>query len=292
MKALPWLLVALAACGSDHAAAPDAAATGDAAVETTISLRTTAFVQPPGETYHCWYFHAYTPVQAIAGFHPVAGAGVHHLALFFQPGGSVQPDRECETFGQWSLLYGAGVGTPDTAFPAGIAMPLRGDGVYILQVHILNATDQSLTVQAGVDLALTAPGAAYTRAGMFLAGNVSFSVPAHATGYTVTTDCTGKLPAGASLVGLFPHMHKLGARFQADLATQTLYDQPWQFDAQTLTMFQPAPTVATSDTLAMRCIYDNPGTTSVPFGLSTNDEMCFGAFYYTPATVDELDCIQ
>ncbi len=290
MKALPWLAL-LAACGSGRAPqSPDA--TTDAATETTISLRTTTFVQPPGETYHCWYFHAYTPMQAIAGFHPVAGAGVHHLALFFEPGGAVQADRECSTFGRWSLLYGAGVGTGDATFPDGIAMPLRDDGVYVLQIHVLNATDQSIAVQAGVDLALTPPGASYTRAGMFVAGNASFTVPAHTQGYTVTTDCTGKLPGGTSLIGLFPHMHKLGARFETNLAQQTIYDQPWQFDAQTLTMFQPAPTVAATDTLEMRCIYDNPGDAPVSFGLSTSDEMCFGAFYYTPATIDEIDCIQ
>jgi hypothetical protein len=265
MKILPALAV-LVACGPDHATqAPDAPAM-DAATALTISLRTTPFVQAPGETYHCWYFRVDTPMQAIVGFHPVAGAGVHHLALFFEPNGVMRPDRECSTFGQWSLLYGAGVGTGDAAFPDGVAMPTRSDGVYVLQVHILNATDQPLSIAAGVDLALSRAAAAYTRAGMFLAGNVSFSVPAHATNYTVTTACTGGFPAGARLIGLFPHMHKLGVRFATDLVSgPTLYDQPWQFDAQALTMFPSAPAVASTDTIEMRCTYTNPGDSAVAF---------------------------
>jgi hypothetical protein len=281
-------LVLIIACGgTPPPPAPDAA------VAPTISLRESGFQQAPGETYHCWYFQPDAPVgAAITTFHPVTSTGVHHLALFFEPGGSVRPDRECSTFGNWSLLWGAGVGTNDAALPDGVAVPMRRDGVYVLQIHILNATDQSVAIDAGVDLTLTEPGATYTRAGTFLEGNTSFTVPAHSTGTTVTTDCTGRLPAGAQLVGLFPHMHKLGAQFQTKLGGQTIYDQPWKFDAQTLAMFAPAPAVAASDTIEMRCIFNNPTDTAVSFGLSTNDEMCFGAFYYTPAVQDEIDCIQ
>jgi hypothetical protein len=279
-------LLLLAACGSSTpASSPDAPAASP-----TIQLRTTPFMQPPGETYHCWYFKPDAPAgTAIASFHPVTSAAVHHLALFFQPGGTVQPDATCNGFGPWSLLWGAGVGTGDTVFPPGVAVPARTDGVYILQVHIRNSSDQTVSIEAGVDLSLTTD--AFTRAGMFLAGNTQFTVPAHALNFTVTTDCAGRLPDGAHVVGLFPHMHQLGARFQVDVSGQHVYDQPWQFDAQTLAMFDPQPTVASTATIEMRCIYDNPGDAPVSFGLSTTDEMCFGAFYYTPATRDEIDCV-
>jgi hypothetical protein len=285
---LALALVLATACHSSAPAAPDGASAAP-----TISLRAAPYVQPPGESYHCWWFRPDTAEgTAITAFHPVTSAGVHHLALFYQAGGTVQADRECDSFGQWSLVWGAGVGTGDAQFPDGVAVPARADGVYILQVHLLNASDQPAAIEAGVDLTLAPAGTPYTRAGMLIEGNTSFTVPAHTQGFAVDTDCTGQLPDGAQLVGLFPHMHRLGARFQADVRGASVYDQAWKFDAQTLAMFAPFPTVARTDTLHMRCTYDNTSDTAVSFGLSTTDEMCFGAFYYAPATRDEIDCIQ
>jgi hypothetical protein len=296
LKILACVALAGACSSPSDPISPDAPLSPDAATSATISLRTTAFEQPASaETYHCWYFKPATPPgAAITAFHPITSAGVHHLALFFDAGGSVQPDGPCDSFGPWSLLWGAGVGTNDAVLPSGIALPARSDGVYVLQVHILNASDQAIAIRAGVDMTLSA--SSYTRAGVFLMGNTHFTVPGYAQNLRVTTDCSGKLPDAAQLVGLFPHMHRLGAEFQVDLVSggdhHGIYDEPWRFDAQTLALFAPEPAVRSSDTIEMRCIYDNPTATAVSFGPSTSDEMCFGAFYYTPATTDEIDCIR
>jgi hypothetical protein len=102
------------------------------------------------------------------------------------------------------------------------------------------------------------------------------------------------LPAAATMVGIFPHMHLLGTEIRAlvqhDDGTETcLIDIPkWDFDWQQFFMFQTDDLFVTkqNDVLKMECVYDNSeanqpvinGVKQTPkeviFGEGTTDEMC------------------
>jgi hypothetical protein len=90
-------------------------------------------------------------------------------------------------------------------------------------------------------------------------------------------------------------MHKLGVQFHVDRTsggqTSVLYDNAWLFDSQTVVPIAPEVPLGTTDSLTVRCTWDNPTTAPVSFGLHTSDEMCFGVFYYYPATTDQLRCV-
>jgi hypothetical protein len=255
-------------------------------------------LDPGGQDYRCSWFPAdVRPDAAVKAMHPFATPGVHHVALFWAEGDSVQPDRDCWSFGSnWVLIAGAGVNSGDVVFPSGIALPLRSGGAYVIQTHMLNAMDHALSIQAGYDLTLTAAGESFTSAGIYVTGVTRFQIPAATMGYSVETLCpANKLPAGASLINVFPHMHKLGTNFFieriAGATKQTLLENPWNFDNQIVVPIQPAVALGTADILHIRCTYDNPGTMPVSFGESTTDEMCFAVFYYEPATQPEIDCV-
>ena len=304
MNRLAALVLFAFACSSSGGTGGSGGGTGgtgggmpDASPATTINLRTSPHSLPAGtEDYRCTWFQPGADVgAAIRLLHPVTGPGVHHLALFFAAGDSVQAERSCFDFGaNWVLVAGAGVGSGDVVFPDGIALPVRTDGAYVLQIHMLNASQGPIDVAGGYDLGLEPAGAQWQRAGVYVTGTTRFSIPAGAVGYSASATCMGNLPADAKLISLFPHMHKLGVHFHVDRTsggqTAALYDSSWLFDNQTVVPIAPEVPLGSSDSVTIRCTWDNPGSTAVNFGVHTSDEMCFGVFYYYPATTDEISC--
>jgi hypothetical protein len=276
---------------------------GDGGATGVLSLRSTPFMlaAAPAEDYRCtWFAPDFPEGAAIKSFRHAAAPGVHHIALFWSEGESPQPERSCWSFGNhWVLVAGAGVGSGETTFPDGVALPLRRTGgSYVLQVHMLNTAPSPISVSAGFDLTLTKPGESYSRAGIYLTGNTRFQIPGLTPSYAVEQTCS-TLPAGAQIVNLLPHMHRLGQRFQVERLTggsigglTTLYDGAWKFDDQEMVPFSPAVSLNDGESLRIRCIWGNPGTQPVGFGESTTDEMCFGVFYYHPAQADEIDCVR
>ena len=61
-----------------------------------------------------------------------------------------------------------------------------------------------------------------------------------------------------------------------DLGTR----DPWSFDAQYWTDIKT--TIKGGDKVRTRCVWENPGASSVGFGEKTNDEMCYGFVFYYP----------
>jgi len=102
------------------------------------------------------------------------------------------------------------------------------------------------------------------------------------------------LPAGATMVGIFPHMHLLGTEIRAYVEHEgggetCLVDiAKWDFDWQQFFMFgtdEPFVT-ETNDVLTLECVYDNSAENqpvvngaqqapkTVTWGEGTTDEMC------------------
>jgi hypothetical protein len=282
--------IMLGACGNDGTS-------GLKSTSNRIQFQSQPHMLGPGEQdYRCTYLPAPPSAGAIAAFRPVAGPGVHHVALFFAPGEHAQAEQSCWKFGDnWVLVAGAGVNGPEVRLPSNVALPLDTNGVYILQVHMLNASHSNIEVQARYELEPTT-NKTYQTAGIYITGVEHFTIPAATNGYAVDATCQGDLPEDARLVNLFPHMHQLGVRFQAEHVvggrSESLYDAGWRFDDQTVVGLTPEVALGKGDGLHVRCIYDNPNDHAVRFGEGTTDEMCFGIFYYYPAPQPETICVK
>lgn len=102
------------------------------------------------------------------------------------------------------------------------------------------------------------------------------------------------LPGGATMVGIFPHMHLLGTEIRAhiehaDGSETCLIDIPeWDFEWQQFFLFDDGDPVVTqtNDVLHLECVYDNSAENQpviggiqqapklVAWGEGTTDEMC------------------
>ena len=89
------------------------------------------------------------------------------------------------------------------------------------------------------------------------------------------------------LLGVFPHMHKLGRTLRVQLErtskTTCLVDvASWDFHWQQFYFYERAIDVVPGDVVTIQCSFDTAGVTSeVHWGEGTDDEMCLAGFYVT-----------
>jgi hypothetical protein len=70
----------------------------------------------------------------------------------------------------------------------------------------------------------------------------------------------------------------------------TLVDHDYSFDAQLAYPIDPAITLQPGDAVSVECSYFNPTGTTVHFGDSTTDEMCFSGLYWYPTRHSSFLC--
>jgi hypothetical protein len=57
--------------------------------------------------------------------------------------------------------------------------------------------------------------------------------------------------------------------------TETVFDMPFQFDYQTNYMMNPGVVLMPGDSITSTCTWQNQGLSTVGFGQSTKQEMCY-----------------
>jgi hypothetical protein len=92
-------------------------------------------------------------------------------------------------------------------------------------------------------------------------------------------------------------MHRLGVHqmtraVPAAGSPTTLVDKDYSFDDQVFTMLTTPVTLHADDQVEVNCTYENPGATTVSFGPSSRDEMCFTATYLYPPMLQGGFCFQ
>ncbi len=304
---LPFAAAAVMACGAHHGPG-DAGPLAPPAVG--IQLASTSVTLAPGtEQYTCWAVQlpqgAPFPIVGIEQQIPLIG--VHHYSIFTSSDAYQGPAPfDCSVMGvTWGLVTGGGIGTPGVAFPNGTAMTLNGQNPppqgqapwqqVLLQLHLLNASQAPLTVPpAYVNLDSTTSTSGLQQVGLLIGGSVSIDIPPQTTGFQVEGNCTLRR-ALQNIFAVFPHMHTLGKHISVTTTPagsstpQVLVDRDWTFSEQGLDSVTGQ--AAVGDSITTTCTYDNPGTQSVSFGLSTKDEMCFGVLYYWPADPSKLTTV-
>ena len=287
-------LALLAACDGG-AADPGADAAIDADLPDGWSLLLAGEwrLNPGAERYYCVY--ATVPRDLyIKAFRPINPTGTHHTVLTRYDGPVPDGTYTCAVFtnGQ-NMIYGSGVGTPDTEFPDGVGMFLPAGTRLLLNLHLYNASEAPLVGRSGTLFREATAADVQQMAELVLAGPTSgLQVPPGVS--TQSGDCrmsrVSDVPIHVFAVG--SHMHRLGRRLRTEVRRtgQVLQDRPYEFEHQDFVAVTPTVELLPTDVLTTRCTYDNQTGATVGFGDSTDDEMCFTELFYYPASQANFTC--
>jgi hypothetical protein len=290
------MLAAGCGSGSDPTTPP---ATPDAPVvdEKFQTLLEGGWNLGPGEEgYFCVYATVPRDIY-IKAFRPINPPGTHHSVLTLYQGASpadgVVPCG-VGTNGQ-SMIYGSGIGAPDFVFPAGVGLHLPAGTRLLLNLHLYNATDNPLSESSGTLFEEATAAEIQHLAELVLAGpTIGLSVPTGVSTQTGTCRLDSITNEPLQLFALSQHMHKLGRNVRSVItrgdAEITLQDIPYDFEQQEFHLVEPSVELLPGDVLTTHCTYDNTTGATVPFGDSSDDEMCFTDLFYYPAQGASFIC--
>lgn len=270
----------------DSGAPPDSGPPPDAS---EIRFDTSTYTLKPGEEMRYLCFTTRLPGDAatiVNEIVPLYGKATHHLGIYYtltaEPDGAFDcPELVRET---WVPLYGGGAESGTLKAPEGAGFHLPKGQQILVQLHLLNAGSEPVSDKATIVFKTTDDKNA-TAAGMFGFDNRQIHIPAHTSDVVQTMSCPN-VDVDMDVFAVFGHMHQLGKHIEVSRGAQPgdelLFEEGWNFDNQ--------PTVPKSfhisktDTVHVRCTYDNPSDADFAYGESTFDEMCSFVFYYTPYT--------
>jgi hypothetical protein len=282
MRTLALLALAfLAACGGASDAEPDALpadyvplAAGDWSLE------------PGQEGYYCVRATAPTDLY-IQAFRPLAPHGTHHTALAIDLQGGADGGFPCTAADTgFQVLFGSGLGTEPFELPEGVAFKLAAGQQVLLNLHLYNVSpSQVLTGTSGVEVKLIPVEEVQFEAETIYAMDFGVEVPPGESVYR--SSCT--MDREVTIFGVFPHMHQLGtwmrgSAVRGEAEPEVFHDHAFDFEEQLNHRLAPPVTLARGDRVLVECGFDNPGTTTVGFGDSSDSEMCVLGLYRYPAT--------
>ncbi|MEJ7604125.1 MAG: hypothetical protein WKG01_40040 [Kofleriaceae bacterium] len=244
------------------------------------------------DTYKCRRIQM-TQSMWISGFRAIAPFGTHHTVVTISSGGQTG-DYDCSVLNLDSqMLYASGVATDELLFPPDVAIQVSAGQYININLHLFNATDDPISGHSGI-LVKTSETEPVHKADMMFAGNMNFSIPwgddRLVEGGCVSTE------ADYHVFTLWPHMHQF-AKHQKVTATPkgrgqlTLHDDPYTFLEQR--NYPMAELFLPKDSqIHVTCTYNNNTNPKVeiPFGDSSNEEMCFTGMYKYPAGGGLFQC--
>ncbi|HEX7701169.1 MAG TPA: hypothetical protein VF403_10615, partial [Kofleriaceae bacterium] len=180
--------------------------------------------------------------------------------------------------------------TQDTqTFPTGAAIRIAPNARIIADIHLLNASDQTLSVPLSLTLDPIPEKEVTTLMAGFAMENLGIALPPNATSkFTVECDLStnkGQLPTDFSFFHALAHYHKqgIGLTWEAVRDDGSGTDMIWttenQIGDELGSILDPPFTMTGHSKLRLSCSYDNPTNSTITWG-NGNGEMCI-AFGYT-----------
>jgi len=258
-----------------------------------------------GTSYTCWGFNLTEKLaqktQAIA-FEPVITPGneayVHHMVLYTCTVPVVGPPFSCFSMPSvcQGLLYAWGKGGGPFVLPpiTGIEIGSANRSYVVLQMHYNNLNNDYIANDISGMAIYRTNQIRPTYSGMFVFGTMQLNIPAQKSAFSVSGDCPSALtavlpPAGVTVYASFLHAHQRGRRIwtnqvRAGVTVDTMGDnQNYDFNLQKIQTLVPPVKLLPSDDLVTFCTYDTSNDTStVSFGETTSNEMCFNFVVYYP----------
>ena len=269
----------------------------------------TKFEVPVGEYYQQFYYSVPWPANSVATAYATLADNaqvLHHWLLFstneLQPHGAhIHAPLPTLIGTDPILLAGWAVGGPNLIAPENVGFQLPDPGTRTINVqwHFYNSTTGNQADGSSVQIC-TVPKAMVANVGGVtwlgtedLNGNVFFGGAGMPPGQesTFTTTCNpgrGGLSADQPIhiIGFEPHMHRIGKRMSTsvkhmDGTLEKIFDEPFVFGSETHYFvdyeLKPGQQLVTS------CTFFNDNNFGVPFGESSDTEMCYQFTFAYPA---------
>lgn len=281
-------------------------APGETCYDLAVHASTTSSTDPmpltvdTGEFYEQFYYKVPWPKGTLGTRYGTQFDNekvLHHWLLFTSSSGN--PDGYHVTAplptligDNASLVAGWAVGGSNLALPDDAAFELPDSSVVLnVQWHFYNSTGTVQTDHSAVRVCTLPPGARPHVVTISWIGNEDLGgnkwtfgagMPAH-TMSTFSGTCN-PLREGMNatdpihIVGFWPHMHKLGTQMQAIVnhkggASEVVFDKPFDFSHQV--HFLQNYDLMPGDTITAKCFFNNTTDQGVPFGESSDTEMCY-----------------
>lgn len=248
--------------------------------------------------YYCIYATIPRDIY-VKAFRPLIPPGTHHTVATFLDAGDSHADGifpcNVSTNGQ-NMFYGSGVGSPDFIFPTGVGLHFTAGQRVLINLHLYNATDGELTGTSGTLFQEATPAEIQHEAEIILAGpTINLNVPPGSTVQSGTCHLSNTgLSQPVQVFSLSQHMHKLGTHLKSTVTrgggSFDLQDIDYAFESQTFQLVTPTVELEPTDVLTTYCSYDNTTGSTVTFGESSDDEMCFTDLFYYPAQQADFIC--
>jgi hypothetical protein len=182
-----------------------------------------------------------------------------------------------------TLLAGWAVGGDNVIFPSDMGLELPATGILNGQWHYYNQGMTKEDDASGVQVCVVPAGMKQHVAGITWLGTENFNgplgMPAHQKS-DFTGSCKNDSGAPITIWGFTPHMHKLGRHMKAvikraDGKMDTVFDQPFDFNAQITYPVNPLIVLGAGESIISTCTFENTTPASVPYGPSSDQEMCY-----------------
>jgi hypothetical protein len=300
MKAVLVALVVVAACKPDTSGTGPVDAHGGpgtldgATADGWTPLISRSWTLPAGatNTYKCTRIQVANDLW-IAGFRAASPVGTHHSLLTISTVNTTTGDYDCSAGSlDPQMLYAAGVGTDDLMFPTGVAMHVTAGTYLNLNLHLFNATDNTLADASGVLVKIVAPADVEHEADMTFSGTFSIQVPSDGQPHVAQGGCTA--PHDWHIFTLWPHMHQTATHqtwtYTRPGGTPTaLLNDDFQFTEQR--NYRIADTlIHQGDAIQTVCSYVNNTGSLMTWGDGSDKEMCFTGIYKYPAGGGLFQC--
>jgi hypothetical protein len=265
-------------------------------------------VGPDGEHYEQFYFKVPWPKGTVATAYAtkIDNAKVLHHWLLFST-----DEQEAEGFHKTAplptligtnpvLLAGWAVGGPNLVAPNDVGFELPEPGKQLnIQWHFYNSTGSEQRDASSIQICTVPAGMRPHIGGVTwlgtedLGGNkwlLGPGMPAHQESTFTTTCVPGRAGLGANdsihIMGFEPHMHRIGKHMQtavkhANGMLETIFDKPFVFGSET--HYYQDYELKPGEQLVTSCTFNNTNDYGVPFGESSDTEMCYQFTFAWPA---------
>jgi hypothetical protein len=182
-----------------------------------------------------------------------------------------------------TLLAGWAVGGDNVIFPGDMGLELPASGILNAQWHYYNQGTEAAPDASAVQVCVAPAASKKNVAGITWLGTENFNgpvgMPAHTTNKYEGT-CKNDSDGPITIWGFTPHMHKLGRHTLEVIhrnggKTETVFDRAFDFNAQITYPVSPLIVLEKGESITSTCTFDNQTDSAVPYGPSTNQEMCY-----------------
>jgi hypothetical protein len=259
----------------------------------------TPYAVSAGEHYEQFYFKVpWTSDEVITRF----GAKydnlkvLHHWLLFTSSMAASKVGTHETTIGTTlgdssQLIAGWAVGGDHVEFPADTGLELTSNGILNLQWHFFNQGSTAEPDATRVQICAMPRSMIKNVGSLTFLGTENFNGPIGMPAKTTSKfsgTCLNDSGGPITLFGFTPHMHKLGIQMTSvikhtDGTTEQVFDKPFDFNSQ-ITHLQAKPIVLQAgESITSTCTFNNTTNAAVPFGPSSNQEMCYNFTMSYPA---------